>query len=46
MRAKINYTLNGENESIELEGSKKDIDRGIREIQNIVCDVSLEWSNS
>jgi hypothetical protein len=36
MRAKVNYTLNGENESIELEGSKKDIDRGIREIQNIV----------
>jgi len=43
MKAKVTYTFKEEENSIDFEGTKKSIERGIREIENIVGEIYVEW---
>ena len=44
MKAKVTYTLNGEEDSISIEGTHKDVERGVSEIENITEDTYVERS--
>ncbi len=43
MKAKVTYTFKGEENFIDFEGTKKSIERGVREIENIVPDIYVDW---